>query len=102
MRYVRALMAGLLACGLASCSTSYPDSAVTQGASASAIKVVGAPAGAKLFIDGIDYGLVSELSKDQAVSVTPGRHRVELTTNLGSAIAKDVFVGRGAIVEVGE
>jgi hypothetical protein len=57
----------------------------------------GAPAGAMIFVDGVERGHASKYSEKLALAVIPGRHVVELRSEGEVVYREEVFVSGGAI-----
>jgi hypothetical protein len=83
---------------LAACA--YPNSRVDQGAENGLLTFPGAPADARVSLDGQDAGPANAYSRDHALSVKPGTHRVVVTTGAGTLLDKKYYVDAGAKVAV--
>lgn len=83
---------------LAACA--YPNSRVDQGAESGLLTFPGAPADARVSLDGQDAGLATAYGGDHALSVAPGTHRVVVTTGSGTLLDKKFYVDAGAKVVV--
>jgi len=79
----------------------YPSSNVVQGGKETALYFVHAPADASVFVDGVNAGLASRFDgSSAALSVTPGRHIVELRVGPTQIFRQDVYFGDGSILKL--
>jgi len=89
----------MLALMISACA--YPASSVTQGGKVTALYFDHAPAGAQVFVDGVDAGSAELFNGLEAtLAVTPGRHVVELRIGGSEVFRKDLFLGDGAVLKV--
>ena len=94
MRQLLSLIGALLLGVSLSLACTYPVQQVQQVEERPLIVVEGAPEGAHLLVDGIDAGLASSFSGEEAaLRVLPGRHVVEVVHGGRSLYRKEVFVG---------
>lgn len=91
------LQIGLLAL-LAGCA--YPQSRTDQGTEAGYLYFPGAPADARVLVDGSDAGAAGAFDGKQVLSVPQGTHRVELVAAGRSLLNKRYYVNAGARVAV--
>jgi hypothetical protein len=83
---------------LSACAS--PHSSVDQGAANGLLTFPGAPADARVSLDGQDAGPANAYAGDHALSVKPGTHRVVVTTGGGTLLDKKYYVDAGAKVVV--
>lgn len=95
MRHLAAIAALAILAGCA-----YPNSKVEQGTAKGLLTFRGVPADARIVLDGQDIGTVSTYSGDNALSVSPGTHRVVITSSGAPLIDKKYYVGAGSNVVI--
>jgi hypothetical protein len=102
MKFQKSLMrSGLAALLIILSACAYPTTKVEQGGKQTAIYVANAPADAHLYVDGVDAGLAQDFDGVNAtLAVTPGRHRIELRAGPTQILEKEVYLGKGMILEV--
>ena len=83
---------------LAGCA--YPNSQTDQGTAAGQLYFPGAPADARVLVDGQDVGMAGSFDGRQMLSVAPGTHRVVVSSGGGALIDKKYYVDAGAKVAV--
>ena len=83
---------------LAACS-SYPETAIRQGANQAGVTISSEISTAIIRIDEIDYGTVRE-NRNQAIALPQGAHVIELVEDGRVVASKKVFVGKAAVVDV--
>jgi hypothetical protein len=88
---VRILIVVALLC-LSGCSWFHHKPHVPPAAE---LVVTGAPAGAVLFVDGVQAGQEAEAKKPQVLSVTPGTHTVEVRQGDTVTYRENTYVGAG-------
>jgi hypothetical protein len=94
MKQLLSLIGALLLGVSLSVACTYPTQQVKQVEERPLIVVEGAPEGARLLVDGIDAGLASHFSGEEAaLRVLPGRHVIEVVDGGRSLYRKEVFVG---------
>lgn len=93
----RVVFAGM-AILLAGCA--YPNSQTEQGTAPGQLYFPGAPPDARVQVDGRDVGMASSFDGRQTLSVSPGTHRVVVSSTGGAFIDKKYYVDAGAKVAV--
>lgn len=89
-----ALMAALGACA-------YPVSTTDQGAAASGLYFPGAPAGARVLVDGADAGETSLYDGRKLVLTLPaGQHRIVVQQGSTRLYDKPVYLGTGSRIAI--
>lgn len=79
----------------------YPTSNTQQGGKETAIYFGQPPAGAHVFIDGLDAGPAAQFDGKEAVlAVTPGRHEVEIRVGARAVYEKDIYLGDGIVLKI--
>ncbi|WP_417491508.1 PEGA domain-containing protein [Maricaulis sp.] len=90
-----------LALVLTGCATQYPERQTTMGGEMARIAFSDAPAGANVYIDNLAYGLAESFQVGQRVlEIAPGRHRVRVEANGHVYLDREIFAGRGAVLEI--
>jgi hypothetical protein len=94
-------LVALLAVSAAACAPSYPASTVSQGTRDSIVWVSGAPAGARVLVDGVDAGEAARFDGRVAtLTVPPGRHSVEIVSGGTLLYSQILMLASGTRVEV--
>jgi hypothetical protein len=97
MRYFIAIM--FMAVGLICCKI--PNTTVQTVDGSSRLKVVGAPSGTLLYLDGNQVGRADSFAGDPNVlSVEPGTHLIEVKKDGVILLAQRVFFGGGEMRSV--
>lgn len=97
----RLICAAVLGLSAAACAPSYPASTVSQGAQDGRLWFSGAPAGARVLIDGVDAGEAALFDGRKAIlEVAPGRHVVEVVAAGTPIHAETVMVGAGSRTQI--
>lgn len=78
----------------------YPATHDEQGAAQAGFYFPGAQPNERVSIDGRDAGMTSSYTGKQILSVTPGTHRVVVTTQGGIVIDKKYYMGAGARIAI--
>lgn len=100
-RYQVLSLIALFAVGGTACAPSYPASTVSQGTRDSIIWVSGAPAGARVVVDGVDAGEAARFDGRVAtLTVPPGRHSVEIISGGTLVYSQTLMLASGTRVEV--
>ncbi|AYG95389.1 hypothetical protein D8I30_09530 [Brevundimonas naejangsanensis] len=99
---MRALIfAAVIGLSVAGCATAYPTSTVSQGTPDGRLWFSGAPAGARVVIDGVDAGEAAAFDGRAAIlEVTPGRHVVEVVAAGTPIHSQTVMVGAGSRIQI--
>lgn len=97
-------IAASLACAallMASCATQYPERQATMGGEMARIAFSDAPAGATVYIDNLAYGLAETFQSGvRVLEIEPGRHRIRVEANGHIYVDREIFAGRGAVLEI--
>jgi len=90
------LIAGM-ALALAGCA--YPTSSIQQGQALGHVRMVDAPVGTQLVVDGRVRGTRSA-EKADVFDVEPGRHVIEQTLGGRVLLRKEYLIGAGSVIEI--
>lgn len=82
----------------AGCAQNYAEREVAQGREPASLVVTGAPEGARIVVDGRDYGSMNQHPSGIALSI--GRHDVVVISNGAQIHRQAVLVTAGARSEV--
>ncbi|WP_417468996.1 PEGA domain-containing protein [Maricaulis sp.] len=90
-----------LALVLSSCATQYPERQTTMGGDMARIAFSDAPPGATVYIDNLAYGLAESFQSGvRVLEIKAGRHRVRVEANGHVYVDREIFAGRGAVLEI--
>lgn len=78
----------------------YPTSSIEQGAAQSNLRLINAPIGAQVLVDGRKVGERTKTRADD-FPVSAGHHLVEIMVGESVNSKREYFVGAGSIVEIG-
>lgn len=98
---MRRILASVMLAGALLGACAYPATTVNQGTPDSSLVVRTAPAGAHVFVDGVDSGPAADYDGvRQVLTVSPGPHQISI--RLGGAVLYDQphFFGAGSRVEI--
>jgi len=82
----------------ASCVQNYAEREVAQGTQPATLRLINAPADARIVVDGRDVGSVSQHAG--GLPLTAGRHEIQITAAGQPLHTQAVFASAGARVEV--
>jgi len=64
------------------------------------VSVTGAPEGAILYVDGVEYGLASRFTTSTPVEVIPGVHVIEIRLGTSVLHSEKIYSGTGTATSV--
>lgn len=93
--------AAMLSFLLAGACASYPNSTVSQGTAPGMLAFPGAAPGQRVLIDGVDAGEAAAYDgADAILTVTPGRHAVQVVSGGQILLSQTLVVAAGARIDL--